>query len=962
MQLLPDAILNDRYHVVVIGSGIGGLTAAALLAKRGLKVLVVEQHHLPGGACTAFRREGITFDAAVGMMFGFGEKGFNPHRFVMNELEEEIEIIPHETLYRMHIFGKTITFWRDFERFFRELAAVFPRQEQELRALYRYLYRLYENMISPNEMIQSPAEMPASAHLKTFLKNPLGVLKLLRMMFQNCEDVVGRFISDPKLLEYFDMLCETYCYCNSTETPAALTATMFVDNHEGGVYYPVGSPQMLSNKLEKSIEKHGGQLVYRHLVNEILIHKKNAYGVRLADGTEILADQVVANATVWNLYGGLIRPRHINPKRLQWARNLVPTMSGFALFLGVDAGAIPPETQPIEMYIENRHDLAAHDITVFLSSLDDPSLCPPGMHALTIIAPCNVKWPRPGDPEYQSEAYRQRKAREAEKLLEQVERYLPGLRKHIRVMEIGTPSTIERYTLKNGGAVGGPKQMIGQEMMKRLHAKSEWKNLYFCGDSTVMGIGIVATTASGVGAANMVLRDRKMQEYAPRTFDRQYVKLVKGKAWTPAPDPTEPITISSAIRLARECQLCQEPACRDACPAGIDVPNFLRRVEAGNFPGAVRSMREVNPLAETCGHICPAERMCEKECTRLEFSNRPAPIAELQAFTCSKVPPLESWAKPAVDPTGDRVAVVGSGPAGLTCAHFLARLGYEVQVFEKLEKRGGMLTHAIPEFRLPPEAVRKEINGMVFSGISFQFGKELGKNITLPEILDAHRAVFLAPGLWCGKKLDIPGVVWVDMMDALLFLRNFREKDPSGMKGRILVVGGGSVAADAALVAKESGAESVTLVSLESREELPMLSSEARELERQGVMMYHGWGPNAFLSSYKVSCVHCPSVYDDQGAFRPVFDKTQKMELEFDQVISAIGQTVDPELAKYLKRELKIEMPIELDAESLEVKGQPGLYAGGDIIRGAGTVVEAVADGRKSAMAIDRRLKSLRPF
>jgi len=957
VQILQDAVIQDRYDVIVIGSGIGGLTAAALLSKRGLGVLVVEQHYLPGGACTAMRRQGVTFDAAVGMMFGFGEKGFNPHRFVMNEIEEEIEIVPHDTLYRMHILGRTITFWRDFERFFQELAAVFPHQEKELRALYIHLYKLYEHMIVPNEMIQSPAEMRPSQHLQTFLKHPLGVIRLGTMMFKNCEDLVGKFITDPKLLGYFDMLCGTYCYCNSAETPALLTATMFVDNHEGGAYYPVGSPQMLSNKLEKAIEKHDGQLIYRHLVNEILIHKGKAYGVRLVDGTEIMADRVVANATIWNLYGGLIRSRHIKPGRKKWAQSFIPTMSGFVLYLGVDAKAIPPGTQAIEMYIENRHDLAAHDITIFLSSLDDPSLCPEGMHVMTVIAPDAKQWPRPWDPEYRSEPYQRRKEQEAEKLIDQVERYIPNLRRHIKVMEIGTPSTIERFTLKNWGAVGGPKQMIGQEMMKRLHARSEWKNLYFCGDSTVMGIGIVATTASGVGAANMVLRDLGMEEYVPRPFERQYVKMVKPKPWTPPPDPSERLTPTSAMRLARECQLCQDPGCTGACPAGIDVLNFLRRVEAGNFAGAVRSMREMNPLAEICGYICPAERLCEKECNRLEFSTRPARIAELQAFICGKVSQLDGWAVPVTERNPHRVAVVGSGPAGLTCAHFLARLGYTVQVFEKKEKRGGMLTHAIPGFRLPPDVVTQEINGAIIPGISFQFGKELGKNLTLTELRETHQAVFLAPGLWHGRKIDLPGVVWVDMVDALTLLRNYRGKSKADVKGRVMVIGGGSVAADAALVAKESGAESVTLVCLENREEMPMLISEAKELERQGVKLYNCWGPKLFSSSYRVSLMYCRSVFDDQGAFHPVFDESQKTEMEFDQVISAIGQKIEPEFAKYLAQELNQPGSIEVDTKTLAVKNNPGIFAGGDIIRGAGTAVQAVADGRRAAMSIDAFVK-----
>ncbi len=139
MRILNDAVIHDRYDVIVVGAGIGGLTAAALLAKKGLSVLNIEQHYIPGGICSSFRRKGFTFDAGSTMLFGFGEKGFRAHRFVMNELEEEIDIIPQDATYRLHVLGKEITYWRDFERYFAELAAAFPGQKEELRSFYNFI-------------------------------------------------------------------------------------------------------------------------------------------------------------------------------------------------------------------------------------------------------------------------------------------------------------------------------------------------------------------------------------------------------------------------------------------------------------------------------------------------------------------------------------------------------------------------------------------------------------------------------------------------------------------------------------------------------------------------------------------------------------------------------------------------------------------------------------------------------
>jgi len=745
LKLFKNTYLHDHYDIIVIGAGLGGMTAASLLAKRGLQVLMIDQQNKPGGSCTSFKREGVVFDVGTAMIYGFGEKGFKPFRFILNELEEKIDIIAHPTLTRMTLEGEEIVFWPDIDRFLEELYRLFPDEKEGLHAFYSDLYKAYENIVLKNEVIVPPSEFSPRQGLRRLMSGPLQMLQMQKLLSISVKDLLDKYFHTKPVVDFFDKLCSAYCYCTAAETPAVLAATMFLDNHIGGVYYPAGGAQMLPSKIEKAFERFGGQALYRHTVDEIIIQDGNAQAVRLEDGTVIAGERIIANATVWNIYGKLVRPEHIPPERLDWAHSLVPTYPSMTLYMVVNKQAIPFNALPWEIFIENRAEIDSNDLTLYINSLVDESLNPNRDELVVMAIAPNLKhWPSPTDPKYHSDEYQQQKQQEAEGMLNQIESHYPGFRKHIRTLIIGTPTTIERYLLKNGGAVGGPKNAIGQEMLKRLHARSEWKNLYFCGDSTVMATGAPATAVSGVGAANMVLRDLHLPEYDSRKFAEEFVQFVNLPYSRPKILPNDKITASNAWLAAAECQWCEEPACVEGCPARIDIPGFLRRMEAENYEGAARLIREQNPLGETCGWDCDAENQCQKNCIRRTFADKPVRIAELQRWVCQAADEA-GWMHMDKSKTNQKVAILGSGASAVSCAYYLAMQGCLVEIFDQQGKAGGMVMSTLKDRGLPTTAWENDWRGIQSAGIHFHGNRRLGSDLNLEQLIKSYDAVYFSP-------------------------------------------------------------------------------------------------------------------------------------------------------------------------------------------------------------------------
>ncbi len=577
------------YDVIIIGGGLSGLTAASLLAKRQLKVAVIDKNYNPGGSCGIFKRGAVTFDIGAAMLYGFGESGFNAHRFVFNCLEEPIDMIQHDLLYCVNYQDQRIFFWSDVDKFADELAKIFPSERDNINRFYRDMTKMYQHIMVETPSYTTPDETDPKQGLKSLLKHPVSYAKFLGYLNKSARSLLEKYFSDPEIFNFFDKLTSTYCYATVEEAPAVLAAVMFVDNHTGGSYYPAGSTLFLPGKLEKVIEENGGDMLLEREVVSILFEDEKPTGVLLDDGTELRAPNLVYSGTVWNLFGKLIDPTHTTQEKRDWAKSMVPTYPSVVLYAAVDRDVIPADTVPIEMLVGNPEELDESEVTAYILSIDDRTLCAEDEHTVIAIGPTFEEW-----NSLDNAAYQAKKKKEQERLLSVLEKRFPGFKQALRYAEVATPRTIERYTLKNGGAVAGPKQMLGQHMLKRLHTRTEWDSLFCCGESTVMGTGTPTVTTEGLSAANAVLKKVGKEPFVFREGMQDYVRIVpkpftKDRLYADYRE-TERQVMLKAIR----CRLCEQPTC--VPDRSTDVRGIMRRVAVGNFVGAKR-----------CWHSSPVE-------------------------------------------------------------------------------------------------------------------------------------------------------------------------------------------------------------------------------------------------------------------------------------------------------------------------------------------------------------------
>lgn len=429
-----------------------------------------------------------------------------------------------------------------------------------------------------------------------------------------------------------------------------------------------------------------------------------------------------------------------------------------------------------------------------------------------------------------------------------------------------------------------------------------------------------------------------------------------------------------ALMEASRCLQCKKSPCVAGCPVGIDIPAFIKRLRAGDFAGAIQKIKEKNALPAICGRVCPQESQCELQCV-LNKKGEPVAIGRLERFLAdweSRMGTAETPSLPA--PTGKRVAIIGAGPAGLTCAAELAQRGHDVTVFEALHKPGGVLIYGIPEFRLPKAIVKSECDYVRKLGVRIETNYVVGKRATIDDMMprDGFDAVFVGTGAGLPYFLGIPGEECNGVYSANEFLTRanlmkayrFPEYDtPIYVGKRVGVVGGGNVAMDSARVALRLGAEKVMIVYRRSRAELPAREEEAENAIEEGIELMTLASPIRVIGDEKgwVTGMECIRMElgepDDSGRRRPIPVENSEHVIELDTVVVAIGQGPNPVLTSTVPdMDLTRRGNIVAD-ETTGKTSKKGVFAGGDIVTGAATVILAMGAGKSAARAIDQYLK-----
>ena len=424
-------------------------------------------------------------------------------------------------------------------------------------------------------------------------------------------------------------------------------------------------------------------------------------------------------------------------------------------------------------------------------------------------------------------------------------------------------------------------------------------------------------------------------------------------------------TPETAIAEAGRCIQCKKPGCVTGCPVGVDIPGFIKHIQDGDFKGAIRNLWTKNSLPAVCGRVCPQESQCEGQCV-VGKKGDPVAIGNLERFAADyernngtgELPPKQA-------PTGKKVAVVGSGPAGLTVAGDLITKGHEVTLFEAFHKPGGVLVYGIPEFRLPKDIVFSEVGFLERLGVTLECNAVVGRTVSLDELFEeGYDAIFLGVGAGLPRFLNLPGENAIGILSANEYLTRanlmkayrYPEYDtPIPRAKEVVVLGAGNVAMDSARTAMRLGAERVRIVYRRSREEMPARGAEIHHAEEEGIEFFLLTNPTKFLSDEngRLTGMECLKMElgepDDSGRRRPVPIEGSEFTMSCDMAVVAVGSGANPLLTQTTEGLDLNKWGYIVADEATGKTTKKGVWAGGDIVTGSATVILAMGAGRKAA-------------
>lgn len=459
---------------------------------------------------------------------------------------------------------------------------------------------------------------------------------------------------------------------------------------------------------------------------------------------------------------------------------------------------------------------------------------------------------------------------------------------------------------------------------------------------------------------NIDLNKTPMPEQEPDVRDKNYEEVALG------------YTDKMAFKEANRCLQCKHKPCMKGCPVNVSIPDFIKKVSEGDMESAYEIIKKTNSLPAICGRVCPQESQCESKCVR-GIKGEPVAIGRLERFVADYHFSLSAKDNMKIEKNGYKVAIIGSGPSGLTCAGDLAKMGYDVTIFEALHTAGGVLVYGIPEFRLPKEIVKKEIDELKSLGVKIETNMVIGKVLSIDDLLEmGYNAIFVGSGAGLPKFMGIKGESLVGVYSANEFLTRINlmkaykeEYDTPILKVKnVAVIGGGNVAMDAARCAKRLGAENVYIVYRRSEDEMPARFEEVHHAKEEGINFKVLSNPIKITGDEngRVNGVKCIKMElgepDLSGRRRPIEISDSDFMLDVDCVIMAIGNSPNP-LIRTTTEGLKTNSQgCFIVDDSTLMTTREGVFAGGDAVTGAATVILAMGAGKTAAKSIDEYIKN----